>query len=316
MFGHARPRRRGARRGARRRARRGLLRGGRDRAGRRRVTSCTASRATVALFRVNLGGRTVLVTGATGGLGHAIARGLAARGATARPHAAAAPSALERARRRARRPRGRRRPRRPGRASRACSPRPATSTCSWPTPAPGQRRARQLHARGDRPRARGQPARADRARAAADRAAWPRAAAGSSSSCVAVGQGGRRRARRVYSATKFGLRGFAQGCARTCAEPASACRWCSRASSATPGCSPTPAPSCRRASARARRRRSPRPSCGRSSATAREVDVAPLPLRVGARIASLAPGLTAGVQARLGSFDVARDIGAGQRDKR
>ena len=47
-----------------------------------------------------------------------------------------------------------------------------------------------------------------------------------------------------------------------------------------------------------------------------EVDVAPLPLRAGARLAGLAPGLTAGVQAKLGSFQVARDIGAGQRDKR
>ena len=44
--------------------------------------------------------------------------------------------------------------------------------------------------------------------------------------------------------------------------------------------------------------------------------MAPLPVRAGARLAGLAPGLTAGVQAKLGSFEVARDIGAGQRDKR
>ena len=44
--------------------------------------------------------------------------------------------------------------------------------------------------------------------------------------------------------------------------------------------------------------------------------MAPLPLRAGARFAALAPGLSAGVQARLGSFKVARDIGAAQRHKR
>jgi len=47
-----------------------------------------------------------------------------------------------------------------------------------------------------------------------------------------------------------------------------------------------------------------------------EVDVAPLALRAGSRIGGLAPELTASVQERLGSFKVARAIGAGQRDKR
>jgi len=47
-----------------------------------------------------------------------------------------------------------------------------------------------------------------------------------------------------------------------------------------------------------------------------EVDVAPLALRAGSRIGGLAPELTASVQARLGSFKVAHAIGAGQRDKR
>jgi short-subunit dehydrogenase len=47
-----------------------------------------------------------------------------------------------------------------------------------------------------------------------------------------------------------------------------------------------------------------------------EVDVAPLAMRAGARIGGLAPELTARVQGRLGSFRVARAIGAGQRDKR
>lgn len=47
-----------------------------------------------------------------------------------------------------------------------------------------------------------------------------------------------------------------------------------------------------------------------------EVDVAPLAMRAGARLGGLAPELTASVQGRLGSFKVARAIGAGQRDKR
>jgi short-subunit dehydrogenase len=47
-----------------------------------------------------------------------------------------------------------------------------------------------------------------------------------------------------------------------------------------------------------------------------EVDVAPLGVRAGARIGGVAPALTANVQRRLGSFRVARAIGAGQRDKR
>ncbi len=47
-----------------------------------------------------------------------------------------------------------------------------------------------------------------------------------------------------------------------------------------------------------------------------EVDVAPLAMKAGARLGGLAPELTANLQGRLGSFKVARAIGAGQRDKR
>jgi short-subunit dehydrogenase len=47
-----------------------------------------------------------------------------------------------------------------------------------------------------------------------------------------------------------------------------------------------------------------------------EVDVAPLAMKAGARVAGLAPALTAAVQLRLGARRLARDIGAGQRDKR
>jgi len=47
-----------------------------------------------------------------------------------------------------------------------------------------------------------------------------------------------------------------------------------------------------------------------------EVDVAPLGLRLGARVAGVAPGLTARVQRKLGGDKVARSIADGQREQR
>jgi len=47
-----------------------------------------------------------------------------------------------------------------------------------------------------------------------------------------------------------------------------------------------------------------------------EVDVAPLGLRLGARVAGVAPAFTASVQRRLGGDKVARDIADGQRERR
>jgi uncharacterized protein len=47
-----------------------------------------------------------------------------------------------------------------------------------------------------------------------------------------------------------------------------------------------------------------------------EVDVAPLTLRAGVKISALAPLTFARIQRRLGSADLARAISAGQRDKR
>ena len=47
-----------------------------------------------------------------------------------------------------------------------------------------------------------------------------------------------------------------------------------------------------------------------------EIDVAPLPLRAGAALAGLAPELSATLGRRLGSDALSRRIGAGQRDKR
>jgi short-subunit dehydrogenase len=47
-----------------------------------------------------------------------------------------------------------------------------------------------------------------------------------------------------------------------------------------------------------------------------EVDVAPLGIRLGARVAGVAPGLTATVQRKLGGDRVARSIADGQREQR
>jgi short-subunit dehydrogenase len=47
-----------------------------------------------------------------------------------------------------------------------------------------------------------------------------------------------------------------------------------------------------------------------------EVDVAPLALRLGARIGGAAPALSAAVQRRVGGRKVAQDLAEGQRDKR
>jgi uncharacterized protein len=47
-----------------------------------------------------------------------------------------------------------------------------------------------------------------------------------------------------------------------------------------------------------------------------EVDVAPLGLRFGASLASMAPDLAAAVKRRLGSERIATDVASGQRDKR
>jgi short-subunit dehydrogenase len=47
-----------------------------------------------------------------------------------------------------------------------------------------------------------------------------------------------------------------------------------------------------------------------------EIDVAPLAMKAGARVAALAPALAADVQKRLGSFAIADAIADGQREKR
>jgi short-subunit dehydrogenase len=263
---------------------------------------------------VNLGGRTVLLTGATGGLGHAIARGLAARGATvvltgrrAEPLAALAEELG-------------------GRAIAADLVAPD---------APGRLVAEAgdvdvLVANAALP-ASGElggftPEQIDRALAVNLRAPIMLARllmeplmARREGHLVFVGSLSGKSAgphSSLYSATKFGLRGFALGLRQDLAEHGvgvslvspgfvrDAGMFADSGAQLPPGVGTSTPEAVVAAVVRA------------IESNRAEVDVAPLPLRAGVRFAALAPGLTAGVQTRLGAFKVARDIGAAQRDKR
>ena len=159
---------------------------------------------------MNLAGRTVLLTGATGGLGHAIARRLRAAGAelvlTGRRTEVLEPLAAETG---ARSLRGRpRRRRRPSSAWRASAP---TSTCSSPTRGCRARACSTSFTVEEIDRALAVNLRAPMvlARALAERDG--RARQRPPGLHVLAGRQGRHAARRpVYSATKFGLRGLAQ----------------------------------------------------------------------------------------------------------
>src|SRR5829696_7576350 len=117
----------------------------------------------------------------------------------------------------------------------------------------------------------------------------------------------------LYSATKFGLRGFSLGLRQDLAEHGvgvscvfpgfirDAGMFADSGASLPPGVGTSTPEAVVAAVVRA------------IESNRAEVDVAPLPLRAGVRFAALAPGLTAGVQTRLGAFKVARDIGAAQR---
>lgn len=120
----------------------------------------------------------------------------------------------------------------------------------------------------------------------------------------------------LYSATKFGLRGFSLGLRQDLAEHdvgvscvfpgfvRDAGMFAESGASLPPGVGTSSPDEVAAGIIRAIER------------NRAEVDVAPLAMKAGARIGGLAPELTASVQERLGSFKVARAIGAGQRDKR
>ena len=267
---------------------------------------------------MNLGGRSVLLTGATGGIGGAVARALAARGASVvltgrraeplealaaelggrapSPPTSPTPDAPARllaeagdvdvlvANAGAPRQRRARRRSRPRRST-------ARSTVNLRAPIQLARLLAPAHvARGGRasrlrllavgPDAPGRTRRSTRRRSSA--------CAGSRSGCARTSRAARRR--RVVRVPRLRAR---RGHVRRLGRDAPAA-----------------------ASARARRSEV---AAGIVRAIERdrgEVDVAPLAMKAGARIGGLAPGLTAAVQGRLGSFKVARAIGAGQRDKR
>ena len=101
----------------------------------------------------------------------------------------------------------------------------------------------------------------------------------------------------------------ARASARTCAPTASASRPSSRASSATPACSPTPASRCPRASAPARPQDVAAAVIRRSTRTAPSSTSRRSPLRLGSAVAGLAPALAAAVSRRLGSHEIATHDG-------
>ena len=120
----------------------------------------------------------------------------------------------------------------------------------------------------------------------------------------------------VYSATKFGMRGFALGLREDLRGTASASRPSSPASSATPGmfheadvklpgyvATRTPEQVAAAVVRAIERDRS-------------EIDVAPLGLRLGAALRGLAPELSGRLQRRLGSDEIAAAMAEGQRAKR
>jgi len=120
----------------------------------------------------------------------------------------------------------------------------------------------------------------------------------------------------LYSATKFGLRGFSlalrqdlepHGVGVSCVFPGfvrDAGMFASSGAALPPGVGTVTPEAVAAGIVRAVER------------NRAEVDVAPLGLRLGARVAGVAPGLTASVQKKLGGDRVARAIADGQREQR
>ena len=121
----------------------------------------------------------------------------------------------------------------------------------------------------------------------------------------------------IYSATKFGLRGFALASRRGPA-PIRGGRIGGAARLHPRGrhLLPTPTWSYRAESAPALRRTWRSGVISAIEQNRAEVEIAPAFLRLGAGFAALAPQLAATVSRRLGGERVARDLAAGQRDKR
>ena len=253
-----------------------------------------------------------LVTGATGGIGQAIARALAARGATVTVTGRRV-EVLEPLAERDLRPRDRvrpvaprrGRPARPGGGSgrRARRQRGAARSGRAHRPDPG----------ADRRDARGQPARADRARAGARTADDLARARPPGVHLVAERQGSdprdfdlRRRQVRAAWVRAMPARGPAPARSRRLES-------CCPASSATRGCSPSTNVELPRGVGT----RSPEDVAAAVVKAIEhnraEVEVAPLGLRLGATFAGVAPELAAAAARRLGSTKVAFDMADAQR---
>jgi uncharacterized protein len=263
---------------------------------------------------MNLGGRTVLLTGATGGIGAATARALATRGATVvlsgrRADALEALAAEVRGRAV---PADLTEPDAPQRVLAAAGDVDAL-VANAALPASGDLTSFSIEE-------------IDRALAVNLRAplvlarllAEPMIARGEGQLVFVSSLSGRTATPQasLYTATKFALRGFAQalrqdldgtGVGVSCVLPGlvrGAGMFADSGASLPPGVgTSTPGDVARAVVLAIERNRG-------------EIDVAPLPLRAGARIASVAPGTAWAVQKRLGSAGIARSIADGQRAKR
>ena len=259
----------------------------------------------------------MLLTGATGGLGRAIASALAERGATAGaelPQAGRARAARGRAARRWA-PHGGQRSRRRGSGGGA-----------------GGRGRRCRRLRRQRRAARNRATRASapsrRSRACCMSTSRPRSAPPtrcclgcSSAAAVTSSTSPRsparppRRARRCTTPRSSACAASRSPSARTCTAAGSAPRWCSPASSATPGCSPTRACPRRPGSAPARPEQVGDAVVKAIEADKAEIIVAPPQQRALSSFAHVFPSAAAAVQ-RGGGEKIAEELAERQSEKR
>jgi NAD(P)-dependent dehydrogenase (short-subunit alcohol dehydrogenase family) len=119
----------------------------------------------------------------------------------------------------------------------------------------------------------------------------------------------------VYTATKFGLRGFASRSVTSSGAVAWAYRWSCRASSARPACSPGPAESAPAGLGRARPRRSASAVVAAIERNRAEVEVAPVLQRLGVAFAHRRPRIASRVT-RGAAGRVADEVARGQKGER